>query len=206
MTEAVPTGVTIRPETGGDANAITALVRAAFGGDAEARLVAAIRGSMLYLPALSLVAEVDGAVVGHVMISHVFLDVEGAGAGTKAPFPNSGVHHISDGSSGGRQLIASLAPLAVTPERHRHGIGSALVRAVTSAAAAHGEPLVVLEGSPAYYGRFGFEPAANHGLVMALPDWAPPEAAQVLRLPGYEPWLRGRVVYPPAFDAATADH
>jgi putative acetyltransferase len=61
----------------------------------------------------------------------------------------------------------------------------------------------VLEGSPVYYGRFGFEPSADYGIHLPLPDWAPPEAAQVLRLRNYDPSIRGHVVYPPAFDAAT---
>ncbi len=68
-----------------------------------------------------------------------------------------------------------------------------------------GEPLVVLEGSPVYYGRLGFQRSAAYGIELPIPDWAPPEASQVLPLRNYDPSIRGRVVYPPAFDAAT-DH
>ena len=53
----------------------------------------------------------------------------------------------------------------------------------------------MLEGSPAYYGRLGFEPAAAHGITITLPDWAPPEAAQVLSLHASDPTMRGHVVY-----------
>jgi putative acetyltransferase len=63
-----------------------------------------------------------------------------------------------------------------------------------------GEPAVVLEGSPVFYGRLGFQPSAAHGIRIMLPSWAPPEAAQVLLLRNYDPLIRGRVVYPPAFE------
>ena len=66
-----------------------------------------------------------------------------------------------------------------------------------------GEPLVVLEGSPAYYGKLGFEHSTEYGIEIHLPDWAPPEAAQVIRLASFDPddpTLRGTVVYPSAFD------
>ena len=90
------------------------------------------------------------------------------------------------------------------PTNQNSGVGSALVAAVTKAADERGEPLVVLEGSPAYYGRLGFEDARGHGIVITLPSWAPPEAGQVMRLRNYDPSLAGQVVYPPAFDAAAA--
>jgi putative acetyltransferase len=91
----------------------------------------------------------------------------------------------------------------VTPNRQRSGIGRALVRAALAIADARGEPIVVLEGSPTYYARFGFEPATAYGIEIHLPEWAPPEAAQVVRLASFDPddpSLRGLVVYPVAFD------
>jgi predicted N-acetyltransferase YhbS/inosine-uridine nucleoside N-ribohydrolase len=176
----VPPGLTIRAEEPVDRDAIGEVVAAAFGSPVEARLVEAIRASSNFVPELSLVAELDGRVVGHVMISYAALH---------------------DGHRDHR--IATLSPLAVAPELHGRGIGTALVRAVTARADALGEPLVVLEGSPVYYGRFGFEHSVPHGIEIALPSWAPAEAAQVLRLGRYDPSLRGRVVYPPAFAEAT---
>ena len=65
-----------------------------------------------------------------------------------------------------------------------------------------GEPIVILEGSPLYYGRLGFEPATKYGIEIHLPEWAPPEAAQVMRLTAFDPndpTLQGTVVYSPAF-------
>ena len=174
------TGTAIRSEAPTDFATIAHVVEAAFGSPAEARLVEAIRASDMYEPDLSLVAEVEGRVVGHVMISAATLVRER-----------------------GSRRIVMLSPLAVAPECQRQGIGAALVHAAVGGAEAKREPLVVLEGSPAYYGALGFEPASEYGIELPLPSWAPPEAAQVVRLPAYSPSLRGRVVYPPAFDAVT---
>ena len=180
--DGVPRDLEIRPERPADGAAIADVVAAAFGSPAEARLVEAIRSSGGYLPDLSLVAVLEGEVIGHVMISHVGL-VDGAT----------------------ERRIASLSPLAIAPPLQGRGIGSALVRAAVARAEERGEPLVVLEGSPAYYGRFGFEHSVPHGIHITLPAWAPPEAAQVVRLRSYDAAIRGRVVYPAAFDEVTHD-
>jgi putative acetyltransferase len=180
--EWAPQDLTIRTERASDEDAIAEVVEAAFGSAVESRLVAAIRASSNYVPDWALVAEADGRIIGHVMVSYATLD-DGAR------------HH----------RIANLSPLAVAPDFHRRGIGSALVRRVTERADDFGEPLVVLEGSPAYYGRLGFEYSVPLGIHITLPSWAPPEAAQVLRLRNYDPTVRGHVVYPPAFDDA-AEH
>ncbi|WP_446665077.1 hypothetical protein [Flexivirga sp. B27] len=84
----------------------------------------------------------------------------------------------------------------------RSAIGTALIEAAVSAAQDAGEPYVVLEGSPTYYGARGFESANAHGLTMPLPDRASREAAQVRLLPAYDPadaTLRGDVIHPPPF-------
>jgi putative acetyltransferase len=173
----VPDGVKIRPERSADRCAIADVVAAAFRSPAEARLVEAIRGSANFVPELSLVAEVEGRIVGHVMVSFVALRDDAT-----------------------QHWVASLSPLAVAPAFQGRGIGSALVREVTARADDRGEPLVVLEGSPAFYGRLGFEHSVPHGIEITLPSWAPPEAAQILRLRNYEASIQGRVVYPPAFE------
>ena len=95
--------------------------------------------------------------------------------------------------------IGMLSPLAVAPARQRDGIGSALVRAVCARADEAGDPVVVLEGSPAYYPRFGFVDARTLGITIHLPDWAPPNAGQALPLVAYDSSMRGTVVYPPPF-------
>ena len=170
----------IRPESPDDRDAIRQVVASAFESEAEAQLVDRIRASPEYVPEMALVAELDGQIVGHVMISYAVI-----------------------GNDDGERRISMLSPLAVLPEFQRAGIGSALVRASLAIADAHDEPMVILEGSPAYYGRLGFEHSVNYGIEIHLPDWAPLEAAQVVRLTSFDPddsTLRGTVVYPAAFD------
>jgi len=173
-----PGDLRIRPESQDDHDAIAVVVAEAFNSTLEAELVAAIRSSPEYVPELALVAEIEGEVVGHVMVSWTGLQ---------------------DGEV--VQAIQHLSPLAVAPAHHRRGIGAALVTTVTSAARDRGAPFVILEGNPRYYSRFGFEPSAAYGITMSLPSWAPPEAAQILLLDGRPPSVRGHVVHPPAFAA-----
>jgi putative acetyltransferase len=167
-----------------DAPAVDAVVRRAFHENVGvADMVAAIRASAQYEPDLTLVAKQAGQVVGFVMISHVEL--------------------IDDDA---RHDALTLSPLAVHPDHERRGIGSALVRAVLSRAEAASElpRFVTLEGSPHYYGRLGFEFAPAFGVTFDLPEWAPREAAQVFRLTGHDPAVRGRVCYPAAFTLAAS--
>jgi putative acetyltransferase len=171
--------VAIRAESEPDFDAIGEVVRLAFRSHVEGRIVRDIRASDYYIPELALVAVVDNEVVGHVMVSHTDLDTDGV-----------------------RQRIAMLSPLAVHPGHQGEGIGGRLVREVVERADARGEPLIVLEGSPLYYPRFGFRPSVPEGIIINLPDWAPEEAAMMIPLASYRPELRGTVVYPPAFDEA----
>ena len=141
-------------------------------------MVAAIRVSPRYRAGLALVARVGPRVVGFVMLS--------------------GTDLVDD--AGTRREVLTLTPLAVLPEYERRGIGSALVRAAVEEAERRGEPLVVLEGSPRYYGRLGFKFAPAHGITIDLPDWAR-EGAQVNLLSSYDPRIRGRVDHPPEIAA-----
>lgn len=193
--------VVIRPETAGDAPAIYDLVAAAFGSEAEAQLVEAIRASPEYHAGMALVAVVRGGSGA---------DRRGGGAGSRHQTRDEVVGHVMISGAalheGEREhRVVTLSPLAVAPHAQGRGVGSLLVRAVTERADRAGEPLVLLEGDPRYYGRFGFEHAAPYGIEFTLPSWAAPEAAQVLRLRAYDARIRGRVVYPPAFDGVT-DH
>ena len=165
----------VRTETAADREAVARVTTEAFGGDGEARLIDVIRASDGYLPDLSLVAEVDGEVVGHILFSGV---------------------SVEDRSTTTPALV--LAPMAVAPAHQRAGIGSALVRAGLERAAGRPEAAVIVLGHPEYYPRFGFEPASRYGITPPWPD-IPDDAFLVLPLPAWTDACRGVVVYPPLF-------
>ena len=165
----------IRRETESDRAAIFAVQDAAFATAAhasgrEAELVEALRAGEDWVPQLSLVAEVDGKVAGHVVCSYGRLASE---------------------------RVLGLGPIGVEPSLHGKGLGSALMHAVIAAADARDEPAIILLGDPGYYGRFGFVPAGRHGIVPQDPDWTP--AFQVRTLANWREELRGRYEYAPAF-------
>jgi putative acetyltransferase len=166
----------IRPEQIEDHPAVREVHARAFAdGGRVADLVDALRARDGALPALSYVALADDAVVGHVMLTACWLD---------AP------PRLVD--------VYVLSPLGVLPSHQRRGIGTALVGYALDAARDGGVPLVFLEGSPAYYGPRGFESAGALGFrapSLRIPD----RAFQVCRLPGYEPWMTGTLVYADPF-------
>jgi putative acetyltransferase len=112
----------------------------------EATLVDELRDDGDIVPGLSIVAEADGAVAGHVVCSRARI--------------------------GGRGSLG-LGPLGVLPQHQRRGVGTALMHAVLAAADALGATEVVLLGSPDYYSRFGFVLAAPLGISPPEPRWAP---------------------------------
>jgi putative acetyltransferase len=166
--------VTVRVATDDDWPAILDVHRRAFGDDDVPRIAAELRASGISVPELSFVATTaDDTVVGHVMSSWSGLEASPA-------------------------RLLQLSPLGVLPEHQRHGHGSALVRESLAGARRRAEPLLLVEGSPAYYGRFGFVRADELGLLPppeALYDWA----FQVAVLDESVELPRGRVVYPEPF-------
>jgi len=154
--------VIVRQASPADHDAIDELIAAAFdGGEAELEIVHAIRSLGIALPELELLAEDDGAVIGHVL--------------------------LSEGDVGGRGVPA-IAPLSVRPDRQRGGVGSRLMVEVLALADAQAWPLVALLGHPDYYPRFGFEPGRSHGVLYAPVDTP---AFMVRRLRAYDASLRG---------------
>jgi len=129
----------IRAEAASDQTRVDRLVERAFGRPAEAALVRALRERAR--PQISLVAEREGEIVGHVFFSPVRV---GDGVDSAPP-------------------AAGLAPLSVAPEMQRRGAGAALVRAGLAACPVLGWRAVFLLGDPAYYARFGFALAAPLG-------------------------------------------
>jgi putative acetyltransferase len=143
----------VRIEQPEDVDGVRALLEAAFGGEGEARLVAALRPTHAWLPEFSVVAEENGRLVAFALLSRVMIgDEEGL----------------------------ALGPVAVAPERQREGLGTTVVREALRRATEARERLVLVLGDPAYYRRFGFVPAAPYGITS---DWSSAgDAWQVLAL------------------------
>jgi len=195
--------VVVRREAPADRSAVRALHDTAFadsprrdGVAVEARLVDALRADAGWLPRLSLVADDAGEVVGHVVCTRGWLEPEPA----KGADGERGLDRERGADDAGRRPVLGLGPLGVLPAWQRRGIGSALVHAVCAAAEAEDERLVVLLGSPAFYGRLGFGPAAAAGVIAPEPSWG--EHFQVRRLAaGDVAGDRGRFRYAAPFDA-----
>jgi putative acetyltransferase len=85
----------------------------------------------------------------------------------------------------------------VHPDRQGNGVGSTLMTALATAASAAGEPALVLLGDPAFYGRFGFRPAAEFGIAAPDPAWG--AHFQVLALRPDRPPPEGRFTYAAPF-------
>jgi putative acetyltransferase len=155
----------IRTAIAAEGPAIGQVVCSAFGQDEEARLVAALdqAGDTV----VSLVAEVDGAIVGHVLLSRM-----------SAPF---------------RAL--ALAPVAVVPERQGQGVGSALIRAAIDRARTDGCDAIFVLGDVGYYRRFGFDAelargftspyAGEHFMALALADQLPCSTGELAHAPAF---------------------
>jgi putative acetyltransferase len=129
----------IRDAASADHAAIRAVLRHAFGGAAEADLVARLRadGDVLF----ELVAETDTAIRAHILYGRLTIE---RGSETLA--------------------AAALAPVAVLPAFQRAGIGKALVCAGNARCAALGLDAIIVLGHPDYYPQFGFSAAAAESL------------------------------------------
>jgi putative acetyltransferase len=97
--------------------------------------------------------------------------------------------------------VLQLGPLAVRPAQQGRGFGTALVEEALRLADARSEPLVMVEGSPVYYGRFGFRPSLELGIEPPVRTDARYFMVRPLR--AYDPALRGQAVYSPAFAAVS---
>lgn len=168
--------MTLWPASAADLDGIDAIIRAAFGaenpaeGDKVADLWAEVRAAGHVLA--EIVAVIDDELVGHVGVSHCWLDAR---------------KELVD--------VAMLSPLSTLPSKQSHGIGTSLVTAAIGAARELGRPALYLEGSPAFYGRRGFSRASSLGFE--APSRRTPEAAfQVVTFDSRADWMTGRVVYP----------
>lgn len=134
--------MTIRQETAKDHNEVERLIQKAFqsaehSDGNEHSLVAALRKGESFIPELSLIAESNGTIIGHIMF-------------TKAKV--------------GNDIVLVLAPLSVHPNYQRQGVGASLIKAGHKIAAELGYPYSLVIGSDSYYPRFGYLPAKEFGI------------------------------------------
>jgi len=123
----------IRAEYPLDRQAVFELNKLAFGGDAEAKLVDALREGGYFEPGMSIVAELDAKIVAHLLFSWIELD-----------------------SPRGSLCAMALAPVCVHPDFQRKGIGAAVIREGLVRMKSNEVQAVLVVGDPKYYGRFGF--------------------------------------------------
>jgi putative acetyltransferase len=168
--------IQIRAERSGDEEAIRQINDAAFKGDNESKLVDAIRNSELFVPELSLVAVAEGKLIGHILLSIVYIN-----------------------SDEGEIPTLALAPMAVVPEQQNKRIGSMLVEEGLKKAKDQGFEHAVVLGHPEFYPRFGFVSASTKGIEAPFP--VPDEVFMAIELKeGSLDQIKGKIVYPPAFD------
>jgi putative acetyltransferase len=167
----------VRRERAEDIEPIRAVQHAAFqrseaaAAPVEVTLIDALRRSTEWLPELSLVAERDGRVVGHVVCSRAWV---------------------------GERQVVGLGPIGVRPDLQGEGIGHALMHAIVAAAEARDEPLIGLLGSTAFYPRFGFRASLDLGIVPPDPSWG--DHFQVRPLAAYSNDFVGTFKYAAPFD------
>lgn len=145
----------LRNETAADRDKILALTAEAFaispvtglpveGEPIEVEVLRRLFECEEYLPEFSVVAVLDEEIVGHVISTRGWVGDYG---------------------------LLGLGPIGVTPRLQRHGIGSALMNETIARANAAGEGGIALLGSPEYYPRFGFVPAASFGVLPPEDAW-----------------------------------
>jgi putative acetyltransferase len=150
--------IEIRAEKEADANGVYLVNQQAFVGDEEADLVDRLHRDGEAM--ISLVAVVDGQIVGHILFTEV----------TVVPATSDSVPWTAQG----------LGPMAVLPDYQRQGIGARLIEAGLDRCRRAGHEVVFVLGHSSYYPRFGFQRAAPLGI-----RWegdAPAEAFMVLEL------------------------
>ncbi len=165
----------IRQETAADTDTVYDVVKKAFENAVhtnhdEQNLVRRLRKSDTFIPELSLVAEENGKIVGHILFTKLKV---------------------------GETVQLSLAPLSVLPEYRNRGIGGQLIHAGHSRAKAMGYDYVILIGHADYYPRFGYFPAARIGVT--VPFDVPEENLMAFSLQGKNMPLNGVPEYAKAF-------
>ena len=143
--------VTVRKENSSDCNYVIELTDKAFesleiSDHNEGKLVEKLRMAPTFIEELSLVAESNGQVVGHILFTPIV---------------------IENGAQQFQSLV--LGPVSVLPEFQKQGIGSQLILAGHQKARELEFQSVILIGHPDYYPRFGYKPASSWGIKTRIP-------------------------------------
>ena len=141
----------------------------------EQFIVEQLRKDEAFIPELSLVAELDGELVGYIILSKIQID-------------------------NGQQLFdaLTLGPVAVLPKLHGKSIGSQLIKEAHKRAKSLGHEVIVLLGHKNYYPRFGYELMQKYDI--SLPFEATPEHCMVIGLtPNALNGINGKVIYSKPF-------
>jgi predicted N-acetyltransferase YhbS len=165
----------IRQETADEYEVVDSLIKKAFAhaeyaDGNEHDLVSQLRKSEAYIPQLSLVAERNGEIVGHIMFTRATV---------------------------GDHVILALAPLSVLPEYQHQGIGTALIEEGHRRASALGYGYSVVVGSETYYPRMGYLPADAYGIKPSFD--VPSENFMAYRLHDRAPDICGVIKYAKEF-------
>ena len=166
----------IRQETKDDYSKVYDLIKEAFASSEyadgnEQDLVTALRKNKeAFIPELSLVAENDGKIVGHILFTKMKV---------------------------GSSIVLALAPLSIKPEYQRQGIGTELILEGHRIARDLGYTYSVVLGSETYYPRVGYLPAAKFNIT--IPDGIPAQNYMAIQLlPDAKP-IHGKVSYAKEF-------
>ena len=142
----------------------------------EGKLVEKLRKASTFIPELSLVAELNGEVVGHILFTPII---------------------VNNGHQKFESLV--LAPVSVLPEFQNKEIGGQLIRAGHQKAKELGFQSVILIGHPEYYPRFGYKTASGWGLKVAMELPSDDVFMAVELTENALSGVSGMVVFPPEF-------
>jgi putative acetyltransferase len=176
-------GIKLRAETPADYAKISSVIENAFGQKAEVFLVDRLRKAPEFVKELSIVAETNGVILGHVLLY---------------PVPVISPNIDPDTNSDDRAIVLALAPISVDGAHQNRGIGEKIIHHAIAQAKALGYGTVIVLGDSLYYSRFGFLPASRWGI--RPPFDAPDDAFMALELKdGCLDSISGTVVYPAPF-------
>lgn len=161
----------IRPERESDIRFVSKLTEECFGNKNVSLLVTLLRARFEFIKALSIVAEIKGAIAGYVLLSPVQLQTEDSFVKT-----------------------LWLEPVCVHPDFQLRGIGKSLITDCFKKASGYGFDSIFVTGDLSFYSRFGFRKASEYCIDSSL--YIPEEAFLTLELKENSLPRRGKLIYP----------